>query len=105
MVTRWTCVSLLVRVAMAQSVNQLDMVGAGASSSWASEPQPPGHNAMFWRWCCWRGQTGGATGAGGTGNGARVLAVPVASGAVAPTALLARLGCMSVAAGGATEGR
>jgi len=34
----------------------------------------------------------------------RVLAVPAASGAVAPTALLARLGCTLVAAG-ATEGR
>ena len=39
------------------------------------------------------------TGAGDTGNGAGVLAESVASWVVALIALLARLGCMSVATG------
>jgi len=38
------------------------------------------------------------------GNGAEGAGGSAASGAVAPTALLARLGCMSVAAGGQPRG-
>src|SRR5882724_4464693 len=91
------------RVATGPEGNRLDTVAQVPGSSWASDPSRQGRNrcseevllvgqpGVQLEWVAWEMVP-------------RVLAVPAASGAVAPTAPLARLGCTSVTAGGVPKG-
>src|SRR5882724_7958221 len=91
------------RVATGPEGNRLDTVVRVLGSSWASDPSRQGRNrrsevvllagqmGVRLEWVAWEMVP-------------RVLAAPAASGAVALTALLARLGCTSVAAGGRLKG-
>src|SRR5882724_8577920 len=91
------------RVAMGPEGNQLDTVARVLGSSWASDPSRQGHNRCSEE-VLLAGQTGVRLERVALEMVLRVLAVPAASGAVAPTAPLARLGCTSAAAGGRPKG-
>src|SRR5882724_8106024 len=85
------------RVAMGPEGNRLDMVARVPGSSWASDPSCQGRNRRS-EMVLLAGQTGVRLEQVAWEMVPRVLAAPAALGAVAPTALLARLGCTSVAA-------
>src|SRR5882724_289655 len=87
------------RVATGPGGNRLDMVARVAGSSWASDPSRQGHNRCF-EVVPLVGQQGVRLERVALDMVPGVLAALVASGAVALTALLARLGCTSVAAEG-----
>src|SRR5882724_11006644 len=79
------------------------MVVRVPGSSWASDPSHQGRNRCSEE-VLLVGQTGVRLEQVAWEMVPRVLAVPAASGAVAPTVLLARPGCTSVAAVGQPKG-
>src|SRR5882724_5657395 len=91
------------RVATGPEGNRLDMVAQVPGSSWASDPSHQGRNRCSEE-VLLAGKTGVRLERVAWEMVPRVLAVPAASGAVAPTAPLARLGCTSVAAVGQLKG-
>src|SRR5882724_6008798 len=91
------------RVATGPEGNRLDMVARVPGSSWASDPSHQGRNRHS-EVVLLVGQTGVRLEQVAWEMVPRVLAAPAALGAVAPTALLARPGCMSVAAVGQLKG-
>src|SRR5882724_8207087 len=91
------------RVATGPEGNRLDTVARVPGSSWALDPSRQGHNRRS-EVVLLTGQKGVRLEQVAREMVLRVLAAPAASGAVAPTALLARLGCTSVAAGGRPKG-
>src|SRR5882724_5016242 len=90
------------RVATGPGGNQLDTVARGPGSSWASDPSRQGHNRRS-EVVPLAGKLGARLEWVAPDMVPGVLAALVASGAVALTALLARLGCTSVAAEGRPE--
>src|SRR5882724_11683260 len=91
------------RVAMGPEGNQLDTVVQVLGSSWASDPSRQGHNQRS-EVVLLAGQTGVRLERVAQETVLRVRAASAALGAVASTALLARLGYTSVAAGGRPRG-
>src|SRR5882724_809152 len=90
------------RVAMGLGGNRLDTLARVPGSSWASDPSRQGHNRRS-EVVPLVGQLGARLERVAPDMVPGVLAALVASGVVALTALLARLGCMSVAAEGRSE--